>query len=358
MRPPLPTLGPPPPRSPWPGVVIASLVIGGVVGGGYWGFKKLRSDGAEETPVEQAVVGAAAPVDAGAQTAAKAPAPVAAPTTAPSPYRRARVDLQGALETALVAEVGGDVGPALAQVVNRALVWWVAMPSGLLRNDVIEVLFEERAGEEPLLHAIRFKSGKNGKTHAAYRFLVEGDTYARFFEPEGLELEHRLKDSPIDDYEQVTSLLRDGRGHKGVDFKAPVGTPVKAPFTATVTRKNWNFRANGNCLELREVGGKGRHALFLHLDELPKGIKVGDRVPRGTVIAASGNSGRSFAPHLHYQLMRDEKRALDPFDSHETYRRSLPNGARAAFEVAMKKFDAQLTSGSESTASGVSGAIP
>ncbi len=79
----------------------------------------------------------------------------------------------------------------------------------------------------------------------------------------------RLENSPLDDYEQVTSLLRDGRRHKGVDFKAAVGTPVKAPFTGVVKRKNWNFSSNGNCLELEELGGKRRRALFLHLSELP-----------------------------------------------------------------------------------------
>ena len=91
----------------------------------------------------------------------------------------------------------------------------------------------------------------------------------------------RLEHSPLDDYEQVTSLLRDGRRHKGVDFKAAVGTPVKAPFTGVVKRKNWNFSSNGNCLELEELSGKRRRALFLHLSELPRELKPGKRFSAG-----------------------------------------------------------------------------
>ena len=51
---------------------------------------------------------------------------------------------------------------------------------------------------------------------------------------------------PLDSWEQITSLLKDGRQHKGVDFKTPVGTPVKATFDGTITRKNWSSAATGN----------------------------------------------------------------------------------------------------------------
>ncbi len=140
----------------------------------------------------------------------------------------------------------------------------------------------------------------------------------------------------------MTSLLRDGRKHKGVDFKTPVGTPVKAPFTGIVRRKNWSFRFNGNCIDLEEVGGKHRHALFLHMDELPRSLKVGDRIAAGGVLGRSGNSGRSFAPHLHYQLEAADERVLDPYDNHRTFRRSLPVAQRAAFESEVRRQDGLL----------------
>jgi murein DD-endopeptidase MepM/ murein hydrolase activator NlpD len=152
-------------------------------------------------------------------------------------------------------------------------------------------------------------------------------------------LELKLRDAPLDDYEQVTSLIRDGRRHKGVDFKTPVGSKVRATFDGVITRKNWHFRANGNCLEIAERGGTHRRALFLHLSPLPKSLQAGTAVKKGEVIAASGNSGHSFAPHLHYQLMLGETHLLDPFASHPTYRQSLAPTQKAAFEAETHRLD-------------------
>jgi murein DD-endopeptidase MepM/ murein hydrolase activator NlpD len=176
----------------------------------------------------------------------------------------------------------------------------------------------------------------------AYRYQPKSSAFARFFQPDGTELEERLLDSPLDSYEQITSLLRDGRRHKGVDFKTPAGTPVRATFDGTITRKNWNFRGNGNSLEIEEAGGQHRTALYLHLSELPKSVQPGQRVKKGEVIAQSGNSGHSFAPHLHYQLMRGDQ-VLDPFDSHRTTRAALPTAERPLFEAAMNGLRARLT---------------
>ena len=153
----------------------------------------------------------------------------------------------------------------------------------------------------------------------------------------------RLEHSPVDDFEQITSLLKDGRKHKGVDFKTAVGTPLKAPFSGVIVRKNWSWRANGNCLDLQESGGKGRHALFLHLEELPKSLKVGQRFTQGAVIAETGNTGHSFAPHLHYQMMSASDRVLDPYEEHRSYRRSLSNLQRATFDAEVRRLDALLS---------------
>ncbi|WP_224246110.1 M23 family metallopeptidase [Hyalangium gracile] len=338
MRPSLPTLGEPPKRSRFGSVVVFSLILGGAAGGVWWWKQNKGALPLQQPPAAVAV----SPQDAGTTTAA-APTPPPAPVDplVAAGLQRASVKIDGPLETALVQASGPTVGPALAQVVTRSLVWWVRVPNEILRGDTLDVLYQPREGEEPLVHAVRFVSGKTGQTHRAYRFVV--DATARFYQPDGQEMEERLEHSPLDDYEQVTSLLRDGRGHKGVDFKAPVGTPVKAPFTGVVKRKNWNFSSNGNCIELEELGGKRRRALFLHLSELPKSLKAGARFSLGQVIAESGNSGRSYAPHLHYQLMTQDDRVIDPFESHRTYRRTLDADRRSALDAEIRRMDSLLS---------------
>jgi murein DD-endopeptidase len=248
------------------------------------------------------------------------------------------VSIDGTLERALVAATSKELGQALAQVVTRTLVWWVSVPSDFRRTDKLEVLFEERVGEEPLLSALRFSSSKLARTFRAYRFKAAGSEFARFYDPSGEEIELRLQDPPLDDYEQVTSLVKDGRGHKGVDFKTPLNSKVRATFDGTITRKNWNFHGNGNSLEITEAAGQSRKALFLHLSELPKSVQLGKRVSKGEVLAGSGNTGHSFAPHLHYQLMKND-RVIDPFASHQTYRRRLGAESQPALAAEIVRLD-------------------
>lgn len=333
----LPQLGPRR-KSRLPRVLFLAGAVGLTAGGGYY-WRKHSLEQAEIARVEAARAAVAEAERARLEAERnRPPTPEEVMQQSGLSHISARID--GPLESAVVAAAGRTVGPALTQVVTRSLVWWLDVPGDLRRGDKLDVVFEERAGQEPLVHAVRYESGKAGRTFQAFLFKSEAEKYPRFYEPSGEELEQRLKHSPIDDYEQVTSLLRDGRRHKGVDFKAPDGTPVRAPFDGVVVRRNWNFRVNGNALELREAGGR-RSAIFLHLAELPRDIQVNTQVKRGQEIAKSGNTGRSFAPHLHYQLMLGEK-VLDPFTEHETYRRSLPATERAKFDEEVRRLETLL----------------
>ena len=316
----MPSLGESPKQSPLVPVAITAVVVGLLSGGiFYW---KGRAD----APVPEPVV--AAPPQP-AEAAPPQPVVEAPPTPSAAAEKLGlksfQVSINGPLESAIVGSEGKPVGTALTQVVNRSLVWWLRVPQDLLKGDSLSVVYETRDNQEPLVHAVRFESRKLGRTFEAYRYN------GRYYQADGSELEERLVDSPLDSYEQVTSLLRDGRKHKGVDFKTPSGTDVKATFDGVVTRKNWNFRGNGNSIELQESGGKHRTALFLHLSELPKSLSVGQRFKRGEVMARSGNTGHSFAPHLHYQLMQGSQ-VIDPFESHQTTRISLPAAEKPAFE--------------------------
>jgi murein DD-endopeptidase len=356
----MPILGEPPRKSPVVPVALTAVIVGLVGGVAYWWTH--RAPAADLTPAAEQPQATAdalpAPTADSAPAALEAPAAVAGPApsapaaaAAPAPAARAApvdpvqtvtVTVNGPLESAFVAAAGKEVGAPLTQVVTRALVWWVRVPQDLVRNDSISVAYETRPGQEPLVHAVRFTSGRFGRTYEAYRYQPKGTSFARYYQADGAELEERLTDSPLDSYEQITSLLRDGRRHKGVDFKAPVGTPVRATFDGTITRRNWNFRGNGNSLEVEESGGRHRTAMFLHLSELPKAMQPGRRVKRGELIATSGNSGHSFAPHLHYQLMQGPK-VLDPFDSHPTTRAALPANDRPAFELAVAGLKRRVT---------------
>ncbi len=244
--------------------------------------------------------------------------------------------IEGSLEASIVGQTEQRLGAQLTQVAKRVLVWWVDVRRDLRRGDRIELVYETREDQEPIIHAIWLRSAKLGRTLSAVRYQAKGDRFARWYDDKGFEIEERLKHGPIADYEQITSLLRDGRRHKGVDFKAPVGEPILAPFDGRVVRRNWSFRRNGNCLQI--VDARGRvDAYFLHLDGIDKKMRPGVRVKRGQVLARSGNTGRSTAPHLHYQLERSG-RVIDPFRFHETWRKRLPESERGAAQAALTRW--------------------
>lgn len=351
----MPKLGVAPKQSSFMPVAITAVVVGCLGGGIYWLKSRPAAGEAAEIPTPavaapQAAEAVAPPPPSTEDVAAGPGAAAPAMPVMPQPQvpgaeklglRSFQVKINGPLESAIVASEGKAVGNALTQVVNRSLVWWVRVPQDLVKGDALSVVYETRDGMEPLVHAVRFESQKMGRTFETYRFKPAADGFARYYQADSTELEERLVDSPLDSYEQITSLLRDGRKHKGVDFKAPQGTPVKATFDGVVTRKNWNFRGNGNSVEITETGGQHRTALFLHLSEVPKALVVGKHLKRGEVFAKSGNTGHSFAPHLHYQLMHSNK-VIDPFDSHKTTRLSLAASEQKAFEKRMNELKALI----------------
>ncbi len=227
-------------------------------------------------------------------------------------------------------------GEALSAVYSRIFHWDIDLRRDLRKGDQIRVAWK-RGDDGIEIAAASLKSGKLGKTITAYRYQRASDAFPSYWLKDGTEVARRLKESPLADYEMVTSLLKDRPTHAGMDFKTPEGTAVLATRSGTVTRTNWNTRANGNCLELRF--SDGTLAKYLHLAKA--GVRPGTRVKAGDVLGTSGNTGRSTAPHLHYQLNKG-KRVLDPVSIHGTVSRSIAPGERDAFGNDVARLDALL----------------
>ena len=99
------------------------------------------------------------------------------------------------------------------------------------------------------------------------------------------------------------------RMHKGMDFSAPTGTPIYAPSDGKVIRVD--SRSAGYGKHVRIDHGFGYVTLYAHLSEY--NVRRGQRVKRGDVIGFVGNTGRSVAPHLHYEIRKDGKH-LNPIN--------------------------------------------
>ena len=98
--------------------------------------------------------------------------------------------------------------------------------------------------------------------------------------------------------------------HYGMDFTAPVGTPVYATGDGTVTETEGSKRSRvGFGLVVKVDHGYGYESVYGHLNAF--NVKRGQKVKRGDVIGYVGNTGGSTAPHLHYEVHKNG-RAVNP----------------------------------------------
>ena len=95
--------------------------------------------------------------------------------------------------------------------------------------------------------------------------------------------------------------------HEGVDFSAPLGTEIYATGDGVVVEVKASRRHYGNTVIIDH--GYGYQTVYAHLHKF--NVKKGDRVKRGETIAFVGNTGKSTAPHLHYEV-RKNNRAVNP----------------------------------------------
>ena len=92
--------------------------------------------------------------------------------------------------------------------------------------------------------------------------------------------------------------------HNGMDFTAPRGVPIYATGDGKVTRAD--NRSSGFGKHIRIEHGYGYMSLYAHLSKY--NVKKGQKVKRGDLIGFVGNTGRSQAPHLHYEVWKDKDR--------------------------------------------------
>ena len=92
--------------------------------------------------------------------------------------------------------------------------------------------------------------------------------------------------------------------HRGLDFAAPLGTPVFAAGDGVVEKAGWNG-SYGRYIRIRHTGTY--KTAYAHLSRFNKNVRIGKRVLQGKTIGYVGSSGRSTGPHLHYEVLRNNK---------------------------------------------------
>lgn len=132
-----------------------------------------------------------------------------------------------------------------------------------------------------------------------------------FFDENGQAVRKALMRTPIDGARLSSGfgkrkhpILGYTKMHKGLDFAAPRGTPIYAAGDGVVERAS-RFGAYGKYIRIRHHSSY--KTAYAHLKGYAKGIKKGKRVKQGQVIGYVGSTGRSTGPHLHYEVLYNNK---------------------------------------------------
>ena len=144
-----------------------------------------------------------------------------------------------------------------------------------------------------------------------FKFLTD-DGFIDYFNRQGKNVKKSILKTPIDGARISSSFgMRKhpisgfNKMHKGVDFAAPIGTPVYAGGNGVIEMVGVNG-GYGKYIRIRH--NNEYKTAYAHLNSYRKGISKGVRVNQGEVIGYVGNTGRSTGPHLHYEIIYQNKK--------------------------------------------------
>ena len=126
------------------------------------------------------------------------------------------------------------------------------------------------------------------------------------------------------------------RPHKGTDFAAAVGTPIRATASGTVTKSSYT-RSNGNYVKIKHNGTYSTQ--YLHMDK--RGVKVGQFVKQGDYIGTVGMTGNTSGPHVCYRFWKNG-RQVDPLKQKLPEAKPISKELKERYMVHMDPIKKQL----------------
>ncbi|RHJ93410.1 M23 family metallopeptidase [Parabacteroides bouchesdurhonensis] len=143
-----------------------------------------------------------------------------------------------------------------------------------------------------------------------YAIPFTQDSISEYFDEEGNSLRKAFLKAPLDFF-RITSrftnarfhpILKRYRAHHGIDYAAPIGTPVKSIGDGTVIAKGYQ-NGGGNYLKIKH--NSVYTTTYMHLSKFAPGIRIGSHVRQGQEVAYVGSTGLSTGPHLDFRVYKN-----------------------------------------------------
>ena len=219
----------------------------------------------------------------------------------------------------------------------------------LERGDRFAVVYEMRYLDGEPIGAGRIVAAEftnRERTQRAFLWRDPDGGEPAYYAPDGTALRKAFLRSPME-FSRVASgftnarfhpILQDWRAHNGVDYPAPVGTPVRATASGSVIFAGTQ-NGYGNVVHIHHRGELS--TLYAHLSRIAPDLHAGSRVAQGDVIGYVGQTGWATGPHLHYEL-RVGDTPRDPLRVAMPDGEPMPASSRAAFVTWIEPAAAQL----------------
>jgi murein DD-endopeptidase MepM/ murein hydrolase activator NlpD len=214
-------------------------------------------------------------------------------------------------------------------------------------GDSFEVLFAEDENSADGKGEVLIASlTTGGETRRYYRFQSADDGLVDFYDDTGKSAKKFLVRKPLADGIMRSGfgmrnhpLLRQYRAHSGVDWAAPMGTPIYASGNGTIEKMGWEG-GYGRYIRIRHANGY--QTAYGHMSAFARNMTEGKRVRQGQIIGYVGSTGLSTGAHLHYEISVNG-RHVDPMKFRLPRGRVLEGGTLASFEQERERLDNMIS---------------
>ncbi len=285
--------------------------------------------------------------------------------------RYLQVEREGDQLTANILKHHIEVRNAYATAEIESSLFLASAKAGLSQNITMELAnvfgwdidfaLDIRKGDKfTVIYEQRFKNGQKikdgnilaaefinrGKVFRALRYTDPVTNYTGYYSPDGHSLRKAFLRSPVK-FSRISSrfttkryhpILHRFRSHKGVDYAAGRGTPIRASGDGKVIYKG-NKGGYGRTVIIKH--GSRYTTLYAHMNSYNRKIRSGKRVKQGQVIGYVGSSGLASGPHLHYEF-RVNGVHRNPLTVKFPSTKPIPKRYRENFTLTTRSYVAQL----------------
>jgi murein DD-endopeptidase MepM/ murein hydrolase activator NlpD len=240
----------------------------------------------------------------------------------------------------------GVVDPSLIDQATRLYTNDVDLGALISLRDTAELLYRFGNLRQPEL--VFASLTLNDQTYRYYQFSAADDGSTDYYDRDGRSVTEPLLRKPVaagrlgDGFGwRIHPILDERRFHEGVDYDAPLGSPVVAAGAGAIETigQEWGY---GKYVRIRH--DLGYETTYAHLSGVAQGLHVGERVRQGETIAYVGSTGLSTGPHLYYEVRVNGHR-VDPLRVRLGSGRILEGRILTAFQKVRNRIDSLCQAG-------------